>query len=66
MSYKSGDYFGELALLNKDCMRKASIVVTSEEAVVIYLTKRAFKRLLGPLEEVLGRKAEEYKKFENA
>lgn len=63
MAYSGGDYFGELALLDKDSLRKASIVVSSENLKVVYLSKGAFRRLLGPLEDILKRNAESYKKF---
>jgi len=59
--YQSGDFFGERALL-KDEPRAADIVATSEVCCVS-LDRDSFKRLLGPLEEILGRNEEEYKKF---
>lgn len=52
-SYKRGDYFGELALL-EDKPRAASIV-TSSEVKVARLGRDGFKRLLGPVEEILRR-----------
>jgi len=48
MSYKKGDYFGELALLD-DKPRAASVVSTSEVKVAT-LGKEGFMRLLGPVE----------------
>lgn len=65
MNYSEGSYFGELALLDKDSLRKASIRVTSQNLRVVYLSKMAFRRLLGPLEDILKRNAENYKKFVN-
>lgn len=59
--YKENDYFGELALL-KDEVRAASIVATSSLKVA-WIERMAFKRLLGPIEEVLKRNAEKYDKF---
>lgn len=59
--YKENDYFGELALL-KDDVRAASIVATSE-LMVAWIERKAFKRLLGPIEEVLKRNADKYDKF---
>lgn len=48
-TYKPGDYFGELALLeNKP--RAASVVATSK-AKVAWLGKEGFSRLLGPVED---------------
>jgi len=60
-SYKPGDYFGERSLL-KDLPRAASIIAQGDVAVVS-LDRSSFKRLLGPLEEILSRNEEEYKKF---
>lgn len=57
--FKENDYFGELALVNDD-KRKASIRATSDSLVVTSLSKNAFKRLLGPLEKILMRKASKY------
>jgi len=61
LEYKSGDYFGELALL-KNQPRAASIFAKSAVTVAV-LDKMSFKRLLGPLEDILGRNAEQYQKF---
>ncbi|KAI9831658.1 MAG: hypothetical protein M1819_004724 [Sarea resinae] len=52
-SYKKGDYFGELALLN-DAPRAAS-VVSSTEVKVATLGKDGFQRLLGPVEGIMRR-----------
>lgn len=61
--YKENDYFGELALLH-ETPRAASIKVTSEYAIVGVIDRSAFKRLLGPLEDLLKRNSDKYKKFE--
>lgn len=53
LQYKHGDYFGEIALL-KNTSRNASIVATSE-CKVVYMDRGTFKRLLGPLDEILKR-----------
>lgn len=60
MAYSPGDYFGELALL-KDQPRAASIKVTSEEAKVLALDRKSFKKMLGPLEDLLKQHADLYK-----
>jgi len=52
-SYKKGDYFGELALLN-DAPRAAS-VVSKTEVKVATLGKDGFQRLLGPVESIMRR-----------
>ena len=59
--YAPGGYFGERSLL-KDEPRAASIVAQGEVCVVC-LDRAAFKRLMGPLENILGRNEDEYKKF---
>ena len=59
--YSPGSYFGERALL-KDEPRAASIVAKSQVCVVS-LERLAFKRLMGPLEEILGRNEDDYKKY---
>ncbi|KAL6690265.1 cyclic nucleotide-binding-like protein [Trichoderma pleuroticola] len=53
LSYKKGDFFGELALLN-DAPRAASVVAATDVKVAT-LGKNAFQRLLGPVEGLLRR-----------
>ena len=52
-SYKKGDYFGELALL-EDKPRAAS-VTSKTEVKVATLGKDGFQRLLGPVESIMRR-----------
>lgn len=59
--YGPNDYFGELALL-KDEPRAANIVAETDLKVA-FIDRAAFKRLLGPLENILKRNAERYKHF---
>lgn len=56
LDYGVGDYFGELALL-KNQPRAATVKVTSDTAKVVSLERKAFNKLLGPLTEVLQKKA---------
>lgn len=58
-TFKENDYFGELALLS-DNKRQASCRVASDKAVVASLDKDSFHRLLGPLEEIMEKKATRY------
>lgn len=60
--YQPNTYFGELALLNND-KRKASIRVTSEKMLVASLDRNSFKRMLGPIEEILKRNSDKYAKY---
>ena len=59
--YSPGDYFGERSLI-RDTPRAANIVAQNQVCVVA-IERQAFKRLMGPLEEILGRNEEEYNKF---
>lgn len=52
-TYKKGDYFGELALL--DDKPRAATVTSSTEAKVATLGKDGFQRLLGPVESIMRR-----------
>jgi cAMP-dependent protein kinase regulator len=59
--YESGGFFGELALLKGE-PRAASIVADSN-CRCLSLDRMAFKRLLGPLENILQRNSENYIKY---
>jgi cAMP-dependent protein kinase regulator len=59
--YKSGDYFGELALLKGE--PRAASIVADANCKCLSLDRMAFKRLLGPLEDILQRNSESYVKF---
>lgn len=59
--YKSGDYFGELALL-KDTPRAANILAVTSLSVLA-LDRLSFKRLIGPMEDLLKRNFARYEKF---
>jgi cAMP-dependent protein kinase regulator len=60
-TYKAGDYFGELALIKGD-PRAANIIATSD-VKVISLDRNSFKRLLGPMEDILKRNSDSYVKY---
>jgi cAMP-dependent protein kinase regulator len=60
--YKVGDYFGERALIRGE-PRAANIIAKSETVKVISLDRTSFKRLLGPIEEILKRNIDKYQTF---
>ena len=60
--YKEGDYFGERALIKGE-PRYANIVAKSEIVKVISLDRDSFKRLLGPIEELLKRNMDKYQNY---
>lgn len=59
MDYKAGDYFGELALL-KNQPRAASVVVESDSAKVLSMSRLSFTKMLGPLSGLLAKTAGTY------
>lgn len=58
-TYTKGDYFGELALLTGE--PRAASVVAKGMCKVAALDRKSFKRLMGSVEEILKRKALQYK-----
>ena len=62
MKYKRGGYFGELALLDKKSLRKATVTAVSD-LVLMSVDREGFDRLLGPLESILKRNTKKYEKF---
>ena len=58
LKYKQGEYFGERALIKNE-PRAANIVATTQMQVVA-LDRHSFKRLLGPIEEILKRNMSVY------
>ena len=59
--YKVGDYFGELALLKNE-PRAANIVARGPLSCVT-LDRYSFKRMLGPLDNILRRNAAKYEEI---
>jgi cAMP-dependent protein kinase regulator len=59
MNYKPGDYFGELALLRNE--PRAASVYAITDLVVMKLDRHSFRRLIGPLDDILKRNMEMYK-----
>jgi len=56
-----GSFFGELALLN-DEPRNATISAGESGCTLLQLSREDFNQLLGPLQDIMKRNAEEYKK----
>jgi len=59
--YKTGDYFGELALL-KNAPRAASVYARTQLKVAS-IDRDSFKRLLGPLDQILMRNMASYQNY---
>ena len=67
--YKKGGFFGELALIRNE-PRAASIITKVNKlkliktgCLVLSLDRMSFRRLLGPIEEILRRNSENYLKY---
>lgn len=61
MQYKVGDYFGERALLKNE--PRAANVVAKGDTNVVVMDRHSFKRLMGPLEEMLKRNMDLYEQY---
>jgi len=59
MTHKTGDHFGELALL-KNQVRAASVYTALPGVKLLSMDRKTFKRLCGPLEAILQREAKRY------
>lgn len=58
MAYKSGDFFGELALLRGE--PRAASIWAKTDCKLLTLDRKSFKRLLGPLDLILRRNMGNY------
>jgi cAMP-dependent protein kinase regulator len=57
--FKEGDYFGEIALV-RNTTRQASVKCLTPTRV-LYIERDAFKRMFGPIEDILKRNENKYK-----
>jgi len=60
-AYGPRDYFGELALIREQ-PRQADVIVDSATAKVLCIDRKCFRRLLGPLDQLLETRAAQYTK----
>jgi cAMP-dependent protein kinase regulator len=59
--YQTGDYFGERALLKNE--PRAANIIAVTDCKVVSVERHCFKRLMGPLDELMRRRMETYEKF---
>lgn len=60
-TYSKGQYFGELALIKNE--PRAASVIAQTNCKLLSLDRMSFKRLLGPLENILKRNSDSYIKY---
>jgi cAMP-dependent protein kinase regulator len=61
MNYTKGGYFGELSLIRGQ--PRAANIRAKTDVKLLSLDRNSFKRVMGPIEDILKRNAEKYKKF---
>ena len=61
--YDIGDYFGEVSLL-KDQPRAASVIAVTDVST-LFMDRKMFDRILGPLKDILKRNMKLYVHFDN-
>jgi len=61
MDYVKGSYFGELALIKNE--PRAANVIAKTESKILKLDRMSFKRLHGPIENILKRNSTAYIKY---
>jgi cAMP-dependent protein kinase regulator len=61
LRYGPGDYFGERALLKNE--PRAANIIALTQLQVVTLDRHSFKRLLGPMEDILKRNMSLYKQY---
>lgn len=61
MSYKPGDYFGERALIKNE--PRAANVIAKTDVIVVSVDRHSFKRLMGPLDDIMRRNMDVYEAF---
>jgi len=59
--YKPGEYFGELALLYSE--PRAANVKAKTDCTCVSVDRHSFKRMLGPLQEILKRNMDLYVQY---
>jgi cAMP-dependent protein kinase regulator len=59
--YKSGDYFGERALLVNE--PRAANVIAKTDCKVVSVDRHSFKRLMGPIDAIMRRNMQVYEHF---
>ena len=63
-TYKSGDYFGERALIKNE--PRAANVIAKTDCKLVSVDRHSFKRLMGPLDNIMRRNMEIYEHFHMA